>query len=124
MTSAGSAAAGQPASRRPASTASLLGGLALQLGAELGEPVQRGVDADEGELALDDGEVGAPDVDEDPAQVVGVVVPALARRAGAVAATPGGEQDDRRALEQPGAPGRPATTRSIQVFTCGETPEL
>ena len=45
----------------------------------VGELVQGRIDPDQGELALDEREVGAPDVDEDPTQVRRVVVPALAR---------------------------------------------
>jgi hypothetical protein len=50
----------------------------LHLGCNVGELVQCGVDPDEGELTLDDCEVGAPDVGEDATQVCRRVVPALA----------------------------------------------
>src|SRR6266511_2873869 len=50
----------------------------------LGERVQAGVDADKGELPLNDGQAGAPAVGEDATQVRGGVVPALPRGAAAV----------------------------------------
>jgi hypothetical protein len=62
-------------------------GLPLELGGDLGEGVEGGVDAHEGELALDHGQVGSPDVGEDAPQVAGGVVPALARRTRSVGAS-------------------------------------
>jgi hypothetical protein len=47
--------------------ARLLLGLLAQLAGEIGEPVQGGIDADQGEIGLDDLQVKFPDVDEDAA---------------------------------------------------------
>ena len=74
----------------------------MHVGGELGEVVEGGVDADEGELALDEGEVGTPDVGDDAAQVAGGVVPARARGAAATGAAAHGAQDDGLAGEQRG----------------------
>ena len=86
---------GQP--RRPRRAPS-----ACSSAGEVGELVEGRVDADEGELALDDGQVGAPDVGEDAAQVAGGVVPALARGARAVGAAAHGGEHDRLAGERGG----------------------
>jgi hypothetical protein len=55
--------------------ARLLFGLLAQLAGQVGEPVQRGIDADQGEIGLDDLQVKASDVGEDTAHPPSRVVP-------------------------------------------------
>ncbi|WP_280314748.1 recombinase family protein [Nocardia wallacei] len=60
----------------------------------------------EGEFALDDGQLGLPNVGEDPFQVRRGMVPARARRVRAVAAAQGGGQHGGSALQQRGCRAR------------------
>ena len=62
--------------------ACLLVGLLVQLAGEVLEPVQCGIDVDQGEIGLDDLQVKVPDVGEDAAHPPGRVVPSLARGSG------------------------------------------
>ncbi len=73
-------------------TAGLFFGLVAQLAGEIGEQVQGGIDADQGELGLDDLQVEMPDVGQDAAHPSGRVVPFLAGGSGPVVAAVHGHE--------------------------------
>jgi len=72
----------------------------LELGRLVLEAVKRRVHADQGELALNDGQVRAPDIGEDAAQVGGGVVPAFARGTRPVGAAADDDEHGRLARQQ------------------------
>ena len=72
----------------------------LELSRQVREAVEGGVHANQGELALDDGQVRAPDVGDDAAQVGGRMIPAVARGARPVGTATDNDEDGRLAREQ------------------------
>ncbi len=105
----------------------LLFGFLAQLMGEFPELVQRRVDADERELALDHLQVEFPDVGEDPPHPSGRVVPSLAGGSGPVVSAAHGHENCRLALEDglgAAAIRGSLMTVSTHVLKCCETPKL